>query len=381
MSIPLRQTLGLVGKLDDSPGEGTSRERFRNFLEQNLLQIGDVRDYVEECLRLSGDQYNRAFQDLVNHVGRFLGFEVTYGRYRGVQGQIGFDGIWKSPSGLHVVIEVKTTEAYAVKTATLVGYVDRLISQHRIPSWDDALGLYVVGRPDPETRQLNNAIVAEKRTHQLRIVSVASLLSLAEMMTDYEVHHDDILELVRPSGPTIDSVIHLMERLVSGSVTQEPAREEQEPLPRPQVPTEGEPAYWLSPVRSYKEETAEECIRSLVGENHIYAFGERTPGRKRLKAGDWISFYETGKGVVAHARVVSAPVKEPHPAVRQSHRYPWVFRLDKTKLYLHEPVVIDASVREELDAFTGRDLQKSWAWFVQATRKLTEHDFVRLTRA
>jgi hypothetical protein len=39
-----------------------------------------------------------------------------------------------------VVVEVKTTEVYAVKTATLVGYVDDLISEKRIPvgtlHWD-----------------------------------------------------------------------------------------------------------------------------------------------------------------------------------------------------------------------------------------------------
>lgn len=43
-----------------------------------------LRDYVEECLRESGDQYNRALQDLANHLGRFLGFEVAFGRYHGV---------------------------------------------------------------------------------------------------------------------------------------------------------------------------------------------------------------------------------------------------------------------------------------------------------
>jgi len=34
MSITLSQILALVGKLDDSPGEDTPRERFRLFLDQ-----------------------------------------------------------------------------------------------------------------------------------------------------------------------------------------------------------------------------------------------------------------------------------------------------------------------------------------------------------
>jgi hypothetical protein len=36
MSISLSQILALVGKLDDSPGEDTARERFRRFLKENV---------------------------------------------------------------------------------------------------------------------------------------------------------------------------------------------------------------------------------------------------------------------------------------------------------------------------------------------------------
>ncbi|GAI10779.1 unnamed protein product, partial [marine sediment metagenome] len=137
---------------------------------------------------------------MVNYVGHFLGFEVTFGRYKGAQGQIGFDGHWISPTGFHIVVEVKTTEAYAIKAATLVNYVNELISEKEIPSWDNALGLYVVGRSDPELRQLENAVVAEKRKDQLRIISGNSLLSLAELMNEYDVSHEDILAVLRPSG-------------------------------------------------------------------------------------------------------------------------------------------------------------------------------------
>jgi len=378
MSITLDQILALVGKLDDIPGDETPRERFRHFLRENVLEVGQIRDYVGECLRNSGNQYNRALQDLVNHIGHFLGFNVTFGRYQGVQGEIGFDGHWKSPTGFHIVVEVKTTEIYAIRTATLVGYVDELISEGEIPNWDSSLGLYVIGRPDPEIRQLENAILIEGRTHQLRIISVESLLSLAEMMNEYDITHEDILALLRPSGPSIDSIVDLMARLIAESREKEHPDEETPPeLPVEEV----EPAYWLTPVRSDEEQTAEEVIQTLVGQERIYAFGERTPGRKHLKPGDWICFYATGKGVVGHARVVSTPEKNLHPAVRNSEMYPWVFRLDEAQLYLEEPVVIDAALRSSLDAFRDRDPNTSWAWFVQATRKVTEHDFGILTRS
>jgi hypothetical protein len=378
--MTLKQILDLVGKLDDTTGEDTPRQRFRRFLKENVKEVGQLRDYVEECLRGKGDQYNRALQDLVNYIGEFLGFEVNFGRYQGVQNQIGFDGHWISSKGFHVVVEVKTTETYAIKTAAIVGYVDALISEKTIPNWDSALGLYVVGRPDPQIKQLENAIVAEKRGHQLRVVSVESLLSMAEMMNGYDVSHQDMLGVIRPSGPTIDAVVDLMARLVGQKET------EDEQPPASVVHDNAAPrsrqdiTYWLTPVKSNKDQTAAEVIQLLVGEEKIYAFGERTPGRKHLKPGDEICFYETAKGVVANAQVATKPEKRPHTKVRSKEIYPWTFKLSAAKLYLSNPIVIDADLRSRLDAFRGRDAAKSWAWFVQATSRISEHDFKILTR-
>jgi hypothetical protein len=36
-------------------------------------------------------------------------------------------------------------------------------------------------------------------------------------------------------------------------------------------------------------------------------------------------------------------------------------------------------MRQQLDAFRGRNSGKGWAWFVQGTSKLTEHDYELLT--
>jgi hypothetical protein len=386
MSVSLNEILDLVGPLDDSAGEDTPRERFRRFLRKNVHEVGEIRDHIEQCLRTSGEQYNRALQDLVNYVGEFLGFKVEFGRYRGVQNQIGFDGLWQSPTGLNLVVEVKTTETYAIKTATLVGYADELISEKRIPSWDAALGLYVVGRPDPELRQLENAIVAEKRTHQLRVISVESLLSLAEIMSEYDVTHEDMLVLLRPSGPGIDALADLIARLVA----QETAEHAEIVAPIattvPLIPTSpnaiapGVPTYWLTPVKRHENETAIECVKNLVGKHGIYAFGERTPGRTQIKQGDWLCFYAVRDGVVAHAKVSSAPEKRPDDRVVYSQDYPYTLRIQEQRLYAENPVVVDAAVRQRLDAFRGRDPDKSWSWFVQATRKITEHDFRLLTR-
>ncbi|UIE36003.1 HNH endonuclease domain-containing protein [Leptodesmis sichuanensis] len=145
--------------------------------------------------------------------------------------------------------------------------------------------------------------------------------------------------------------------------------------------SESETVYWLTPVRSDEEENAETVIQTLVGEEGIYAFGDKTPGRRNIKAGDWICFYATGKGVVAHAKVSSRPDRRKiHPRVRHSDKYPWVFTVEDAVLYLDQPIPVDESLRSQLEAFEGRDPSSPWAWFVQATRKVSQQDFQRLTK-
>jgi len=386
--VSLTQILGLVGKLDDSSGEDNARERFRSFLKENVKEVGQIRDYIYECLRNSGPQYNRALQDLVNHFGTFLGFEVTFGRYQGVPGEIGFDGHWKSPTGFHIVVEIKTTDAYSIKTATLVGYVDSLISEGKIPNWDKAMGLYVVGRTDAELKQLENAIIAEKRLDRLRIISVDSLLNIGELMADYEVDHENILELLKPSRPKIDPIADMMASLVSQAKsqvvsserTEEGATEREHEIQKIEKNKSGAKQYWLTPVKGDDEQTAEEVIERLVGKEKIYAFGERTPGRKDIKPGDYICFYAAGNGIIAHARVKTIPKYiDNHSKISNPEKYPWVFELEDVKVYENNPVIIDAELRQKLDAFRGKDPNKSWAWFVQATRKINKNDYEILT--
>lgn len=377
----LTEVLALVGTLDDSPAQDSARERFRTYLTQKVTSVGVLRDYVEECLRHKGNNYNRALQDLVNYIGHFLQFDVRFGRYQGVHGEIGFDGHWISPESFHVVVEVKTSEAFAIKTPTLIGYVDALISQGDIPNWQNALGLYVLGRPDPDIQQLQHAIVAQNNTDRLRIISVDSLLSLAELLSEYDIDHTDILSVIRPSGPSVDPLVGLMTTLVAEPTPLQPPKPPAHPTQDQEPEHEGDTAYWITPVKSIPEESAQECIQKLVGKETIYAFGERTPGRKHIKPGDWICFYATGGlGVIAHAQVASYPQDNPHPAVRRSERYPWVFDLKNPELYLDSPTVIDSELRATLDAFEHKDPTDQWAWFVQATRTISKHDFLVLTK-
>jgi hypothetical protein len=386
MISTLQEVLDLVGTLDDTPGENPSRERFRKYLARSAQTTGTVRDYLETCLRTSAPQYHRALQDLVNHTARLIGFEVDFGRYQGVQGAIGYDGLWRS-GALAIVVEVKTTDAYAVRTDTLLGYRHRLVSDHRVADREHVLGLYVVGRAEAALTQLKNAILAERHTQHLRVMTVESLLSIAELIQGERIAPDEAVILFKPTSPVVDDTVRLLARVAVPSPGD------------PRVPQTGEAlglttttaplaiegatsvesrAYWLTAVSDAEETSAQQRIRAHLDQGW-YVYGERTPGRKRLQVGDRLCLYETGVGVVAAAEVASVPEHRPLSLIPDAEKYPWSFRVTYVRSFFDAPVVIDAPPRAQLEAFQGRDPSQSWSWCVQATRAVTEHDFLLLT--
>jgi hypothetical protein len=402
MTFTLAQVLRLVGALDDAPGTNTPRERFRAFLLENVRSAGQLRDFVQECRVSTDPQHSRALQDLVNHAGTLLGFNVRFGRYAGVAGQIGHDGLWSSPlDPMHVVVEVKTSETYPIRVPTLLDYINRLIDEGAIHSSGDALGLFVIARPDPEVHQVHNAIVAQGHGNRLRLTSVESLITLADLLETQDVQHRDVLHILRPSGPSIDPLIDLLVRLGGAAAPIAPAdmaptairmpsladseaqltRSLARRTPVPAAPAAG-PSFHLIPVSDTNTETAAECVQRMVQRSGVWAFTERAAGRSQLAVGDHVCFYASGIGVVAHARVSAAPVRQAHPAVDAPEEFPWTVGLSDARLYTESPVAIDADRRASLEAFAvaSEPARQNWSWFVQSTHRLYESDFQRITR-
>lgn len=289
---------------------------------------------------------------------------------------------------------MKTTDAYTIRTTPLVGYVDALISAQRVPDWDHALGLYVVGRADAALQGLENAIVAEKRMRQLRVATTESVLSLAELVHEGLLSTAEAVSILRPAGVFVDDTVDLLTRMTATKTTLEAVgpssdgamattRAGQPSVPSPDsestdVAASQDTLYLLTPVADEKEATARDTIKGLL-DSGWYVFGERTAGRRSLKPGDRVAFYESGVGVVADAEVVSIAERRSVPGVRHPERFPWAFRVGKPRYFFDTPVVIDPALRARLDAFAGRDPVGPWAWFVQGTRVISAHDFAILT--
>ncbi|MGD8699211.1 MAG: hypothetical protein PVJ43_07970 [Gemmatimonadales bacterium] len=209
--------LALTGRLDDSTIEDPARERFRAYLVENVNDPVLLRNYIDQCRERTDEQHARALRDLINHYGKLLGFDVTFGPYEWLPGQVGFDGRWISPWGLHIVVEVKSRETFAAQRPSLARSVERLIADGVIPNWTLALGLYVVAHPDLQVNHLEKAILDEKQTHQIRLITPESLFTLAVLQSRGQLSQQDVLTLLRSSSPAADWLVELVSRLSNGT--------------------------------------------------------------------------------------------------------------------------------------------------------------------
>ena len=378
-TIDLETLLNLVGTLDDNVDLNSARTRFRAYLAKNIHNVGDLRAYVDAALSSSGEQYNKALQDLINHAGYLLGFEVEFGRYRGMVGQIGFDGLWHSPTGQALVVEAKTTDVYTVKTATLLGYINDLVSAGQLERPDQAIGLYVYGRFDAATSQLEKAIIAEGRQEQLRVAGVDALLNLLELKQEYELEHETVLQLLLPSPVRVDTIINLIFDITSQE--RRAAVEETPSFVQPeQLIVDQQINHYLLPAAD-----SEDGMPVLENLHHwldrgMWGLGQRTGYRKSFRPGDRLCFYAVRIGIVVECTVVSPAFDLNRKESPKPHLdVPYGIRLKDVRWFEDTPVVLTREVRNELSAFQGRDLNKGWAWFVQGTSKLTAEDFELLT--
>lgn len=176
----IQQIIAFAGTGHLKDGNDTSSE-FRSFL--NHVPSDVLIRYTNECLQNSFKDSGLVLQDIINQVGQRLGFEVTNGRYRGVPGDIGFDGLWRFPDGHAVIIEVKTTDAYRIDLSVLAKYRKDLVAANKIVEEKSSI-LIVVGRKD--TGDLEAQIRGSRHAWDMRLISIDSLLRLMELKEEVE---------------------------------------------------------------------------------------------------------------------------------------------------------------------------------------------------
>jgi len=158
------------GRLTD---ESQASSELRELL--GVLSSSKLSDYAVECLEQNFDGSGFALQDVVNEIGRRLGFNVEDGLYRGKRGLSGHDGLWTLPNGHQLIVEVKTTDAYTMNLDTFAGYRKTLVTEANASAESSSI-LLVVGRKD--TGGLEAQIRGSRHAWDMRIISVDALVRL-----------------------------------------------------------------------------------------------------------------------------------------------------------------------------------------------------------
>ena len=203
----IAQVIGFAGegKLRDG---GPASNEFRDFLA--LVPSSFLARYAGECLTDKFDGSGFALQDVINEVGKRLGFRVEQGRYRGTPGEIGFDGLWISPDMNALVVEVKTTDAYRIDLDTVATYRRNLIVKQRVKESSCSI-LIIVGRSD--TGDLEAQIRGSRHARDIRLISIDGLLRLMQLKEELEDPKimDKIRRVLMPQEFTkVDGIIDLV---------------------------------------------------------------------------------------------------------------------------------------------------------------------------
>lgn len=205
MSLPtvVRMAIDPDNSLKDgSPGSLA----FRQFLTE--IDSKKLASFATFCLENAFTDSGQVLQDIVNEIGRRLGFTAENGRYRGVRNDIGYDGIWTA-NGQSLVVEVKTTDAYTIRLDTIANYRDRLVEENRIPK--ETPILIVIGRND--TSSLEAQVRGSRHAWSMRIVGIDALIKLMEV--NLSTSSDDVTEkihtILRPFEYTrIDQIVDVV---------------------------------------------------------------------------------------------------------------------------------------------------------------------------
>ena len=202
----IEQAVKMAGDGDVRDGSDCSRE-LREYLSR--ISSDKLFEHVDHCLSSSFNCSGFVLQDVVNELGRRLGYNVEYGLYRGKTNAINFDGVWKEPSGPQIVIEVKTSDAYRINLDTVADYRECLIRESRASEISSIL--LVVGRQD--TGDLEAQIRGSKHAWDTRVISAESLINLVKIKesADEDTTITKIRSLLTPFEYTrLDNIIDIM---------------------------------------------------------------------------------------------------------------------------------------------------------------------------
>ena len=210
--MSLKQVVANAG--DGSLENDASINELREFYSLIDLETMErlMKDSISKDKKDKFDTRGFAFQDLVNEMGKRLGYRVENGLYRGKRNEVGFDGLWKSKYGTYIIMESKTSDDYSIAMESIIGYRDKLLLEHRVPKKKCSI-LIVYGRD--EKGALRNTVKGSDEARNIRLISANALFQLVKIfvcsssaVTEKQINNlllprdyfilDNLVELVFP---------------------------------------------------------------------------------------------------------------------------------------------------------------------------------------
>ena len=349
MSFALQEILTLVGRLDETPGFDTPRERFRRFLTERVTDVAGIRGLLSQCQQSLGDQHARARHDLIVMLGVFLGFEVTFGGYEAPGRPARLSGHWRSRRRARLVVDVRSEQTAGGDVDELARTVASLATDAPPDLEERWIGLCVT-TPFYTARRRLEALLAQRQSGDIRCVTVDSLLWLADMTSAGRLGHEDVLRLLT-SGPDSDFTIDLMRRMAEGATVQEtaPAAAVHESArPSAAGPSWMEPPshlsivenpdrrrgpeYWLASLASDESASPEQMVDFVIRGREVLGITDTGPLPMPVSVGDLVCFYIAGTGIVGHAQFDNV-ITDASGIIRGAGRFTAVFQLKDVAIY------------------------------------------------
>src|SRR6516225_977616 len=173
----IEQVVATAGDGNLRDGSVCSQELRAYFSEVTSSKL-DI--YIERCLSQHFNKSGMVLQDLVNELGRRLDYKVTNGRYQGTSNAIGYDGLWTSPEGRTIIVEVKTTDAYRISLQTIATYRDKASANGEVNLASSILIVFV--RED--TGELEAQVRGSRHAWDIRLISADALIKLVQLKED-----------------------------------------------------------------------------------------------------------------------------------------------------------------------------------------------------
>lgn len=343
MNVTVSQVLNIVGRLDDTPGFDTPRERFRRFLTDRVTDAQAARAVIQQCQQMSGEQTHRALQDAITLSGRFLGFHTIFSAYQHNPGAAPISGEWESRRRLRVILCVCTDQTASVELDAFSQVVRDGLASHQQNN-TPRIGLCVASPLFAAKARIEEMLRA--RTHpDLRLISVGGILRMADLVAAGRLTHDDVLQVLNPDV-NLDAIVERLDRPmtvpraaaerngvnVAVREASQVAGADLKVIGADMKVPYNAGFCWVAAIRLDPSTPATQFVEAVIAKRRILPINPAPHIHTPVEPGDSIAVYITGTGFVAHAKVGRA-VADGSPVVRDAERFTQVLMLSDVTVY------------------------------------------------